>query len=152
MRLTTGRTVAHYLSGNQTRRIAALVEQTPRPWVEVHPSLGFEHGQAVRVVTRRGSVTYPALVTDTIRPDTVFVPYHWAAPASANALTIDALDPISKIPEYKVCACRVEPGTSIDPVPPPPPPPGRRIPLDLTPVANDDRPPTMPQGRGSGDR
>src|SRR5262249_57327928 len=49
LRLTTGRTVAHYLSGNQTRRIPALVDQTPRPWVEVHPSLGFEPGQPVRV-------------------------------------------------------------------------------------------------------
>ncbi|MGH2688040.1 MAG: molybdopterin oxidoreductase family protein, partial [Actinomycetota bacterium] len=78
LRLTTGRTVAHYLSGNQTRRIEALVQQTPRPWLEVHPSLGFANGDPVRVVTRRGSATYPALVVTTIRPDTVFIPYHWA--------------------------------------------------------------------------
>ena len=67
LRLTTGRTVAHFLSGNQTRRIGALVDQAPRPWVEVHPSLGFAGGDLVRVVTRRGEVTLPALVTDTIR-------------------------------------------------------------------------------------
>ena len=125
LRLTTGRTVAHFLSGNQTRRLPGLVEQTPRPWVEVHPSLGFADGDPVRVVTRRGAVTYPALVTEAIRPDTVFVPYHWAGPIAANVLTIDALDPISKMPEFKVCACRVERGQAVDPVPEPPMPPGR---------------------------
>ena len=67
LRLTTGRTVAHFLSGNQTRRLPGLVEQTPRPWVEVHLSLGFADGDLVRVVTRRGAVTYPALVTEAIR-------------------------------------------------------------------------------------
>ena len=129
LRLTTGRTVAHFLSGNQTRRIGALVDQAPRPWVEVHPSLGFAGGDLVRVVTRRGEVTYPALVTDTIRRDTVFVPYHWALPAAVNLLTVDALHPISKIPEYKVCACRVERGDAMTPVPAPPAPSegGRRL-------------------------
>src|SRR4029453_1612343 len=106
---TPGRTVAHFLSGNQTRRLPGLVEQTPRPWIEVNPSLGFADGDPVRVVTRRGTVTSPALVTEAIRPDTVFVPYHWAGPIAANVLTIDALDPISKMPELKVCACRVTP-------------------------------------------
>jgi assimilatory nitrate reductase catalytic subunit len=109
LRLTTGRTVAHFLSGNQTRRISALVEQAPRPWIEVHPSLGFANGDPVRVVTRRGEATYPALVTGAIREDTVFIPYHWAGAASANLMTVDALHPISKIPEYKVCAVRVRP-------------------------------------------
>ena len=50
----------------------------------------------------------PAFIVKTIRPDTVFVPYHWPGKKSANLLTNRALDPISKIPEYKVCACRVE--------------------------------------------
>ena len=147
LRLTTGRTVAHYLSGNQTRRIGALVEQTPRPWVEVHPSLGFANGDPVTVVTRRGRVTYPALVTDTIREDTIFVPYHWAAPVAANILTVDALDPTSKIPEFKVCACRIERGGAVDPVSPPPVPPG--APPEVSPV--DERPPSAPQGRGTGE-
>ncbi len=119
--LTTGRTVAHFLSGNQTRRLGALVEQTPRPWVEVHPSHGFRNGDPVRVVTRRGSEVFPALVTEAIRPDTVFVPYHWPVPTAANALTIDALDPRSKIPEYKVCAARIEAAERIDEVPAHPP-------------------------------
>ena len=150
LRLTTGRTVAHFLSGNQTRRLPGLVEQTPRPWVEVHPSLGFADGDPVRVVSRRGAVTYPALVTEAIRPDTVFVPYHWAGPVAANVLTIDALDPISKMPEFKVCACRVERGQAVDPVPEPPMPPGE----------HPYRPETAPLGRpaladlapGKGDR
>jgi len=147
LRLTTGRTVAHYLSGNQTRRIAALVEQTPRPWVEVHPSLGFTPGQPLRVVTRRGSAVYPALVTETIRADTVFVPYHWPAPTAANIMTIDALDPVSKIPEYKVCACRVEVADEVDAVPPPPNPEHHEPYEDATAPLDDPFPPTMSQGK-----
>jgi assimilatory nitrate reductase catalytic subunit len=149
LRLTTGRTVAHYLSGNQTRRIGALVEQTPRPWVEVHPSLGFESGDPVTVVTRRGRVTYPALVTETIRADTVFVPYHWASPVAANLLTIDALDPTSKIPEFKVCACRIERGGTIDVVSAPP------VPAELATAGgppDDAAAPKQPQGKGTGER
>jgi assimilatory nitrate reductase catalytic subunit len=148
LRLTTGRTVAHYLSGNQTRRIGALVDQTPRPWVEVHPSLGFANGDPVTVVTRRGRVTYPALVTHTIRADTVFVPYHWASPVAANLLTIDALDPTSKIPEFKVCACRIERGEAIDVVTAPPMPPD----LGTTGPPADAAAPRQPQGRGTGER
>ena len=149
IRLTTGRTVAHYLSGNQTRRIGALVQQTPRPWVEVHPSLGFVNGDAVKVVTRRGEVTYPALVVTTIRPDTVFVPYHWASPVAANELTVDDLDPTSKIPEYKVCACRVEPGVEITETPSPPVEAGKTPYSDAFGRDDDSRPPTVPQGRGT---
>jgi assimilatory nitrate reductase catalytic subunit len=109
---TTGRVVSHYLSGNQTRRIGPLVDQYPEPLCEIHPllakRLGIQQGDNVRVVTRRGEMVVPAQVVKTIRPDTVFVPYHWPGKKSANLLTNRALDPISKIPEYKVCACRVE--------------------------------------------
>jgi assimilatory nitrate reductase catalytic subunit len=149
LRLTTGRTVAHFLSGNQTRRLPGLVEQTPRPWVEVHPSLGFTSGDPVKVTTRRGEVTYPALVTETIRPDTIFVPYHWAGPVAANVLTIEALDPVSKMPEFKVCAARVEPGDALDEVPEPPMPPGQRpYEPEIAPLAGRGQP-TMTQGRGT---
>ena len=151
LRLTTGRTVAHFLSGNQTRRIAPLVEQAPRPWVEVHPTLGFANGDPVRVVTRRGEATYPALVTEAIREDTVFVPYHWAGAASANLMTVDALHPISKIPEYKVCACRVERGEAITPAPPPPLAPGQAEDVVAARATADDRPPSSMQGRGTGE-
>ena len=152
LRLTTGRTVAHYLSGNQTRRIGALVDQTPRPWVEVHPSLGFADGDPVTVTTRRGATTLPALVTATIRPDTVFVPYHWAGSVAANGLTVDALDARSRIPEYKVCACRIDRGTILDPVPAPPQAPGQAAGRDERIALADDASPTAPQGRGTGER
>jgi assimilatory nitrate reductase catalytic subunit len=89
-----------------------LVDQYPEPLCELHPllaaRLGIADGEIVRVRTRRGSIEVPAQIVRTIRPDTVFVPYHWPGKKSANLLTNRALDPISKIPEYKVCACRIE--------------------------------------------
>lgn len=109
---TTGRVIFHYLSGNQTRRIGALVENAPEPYVEIHPlaaeKLGIEAGDIVRVTSRRGEMFVPAKVTRSIRPDTVFIPYHWGGKQAANNLTIRAYDPISRIPEYKVCAVQVE--------------------------------------------
>ena len=109
---TSGRVVSQYLSGTQTRRIGALVDQYPEPLCEIHPllakKLGIHDRDTVKVTTRRGDITLPAQVVKTIRPDTIFIPYHWAGKKSANQLTNRALDPISKIPEYKVCACRVE--------------------------------------------
>ncbi|MEV7123105.1 molybdopterin oxidoreductase family protein [Kitasatospora griseola] len=152
MTLTTGRTVAHFLSGNQTRRLGALVEQTPRPWVEVHPSQGFRNGEPVRVVTRRGSAVLPALVTEAIRPDHVFVPYHWPYPVAANELTVDALDPRSKIPEYKVCAVRIERARAVDEVPAPPTPPGREAYPETQVPRTDPLPPSSSQGVGTGER
>jgi assimilatory nitrate reductase catalytic subunit len=109
--LTTGRVVSHYLSGTQTRRIGALVDQYPEPRVEIHPrlaeTLGIAADDWVTVTTRRGELTLQALVVRTIRPDTVFIPYHWPGARSANRLTHRTLDPRSKIPEYKVSACRL---------------------------------------------
>ncbi|MFP3881950.1 MAG: molybdopterin oxidoreductase family protein [Actinomycetota bacterium] len=110
--LTTGRVISQYLSGTQTRRIGPLVDQYPEPLCEMHPSLaeslGVAEGDLVKVTSRRGSMVAPAKVVETIRPDTVFIPYHWAGKKSANQLTIRALDPVSKIPEYKVAAVKVE--------------------------------------------
>lgn len=109
--LTTGRVVSHFLSGTQTRRIGPLVDQYPEPRVEIHPQLAarmaIADGDWTTVTSRRGEVTLRAQVVKTIRPDTVFIPYHWAGAKSANRLTIAAQDPISKIPEYKVCAVRL---------------------------------------------
>jgi assimilatory nitrate reductase catalytic subunit len=109
--LTTGRVISHFLSGTQTRRIGPLEDQYPEPLVEMHPQLaerlGIRTGDWTTVESRRGQVTLKAQVVNTIRPDTVFVPYHWAGPKSINRVTIAAQDPISKIPEYKVCAVRV---------------------------------------------
>jgi len=110
--LTTGRVVSQFLSGTQTRRIGPLVAQQPEPKVEMHPRLaarlGIADGERVRVVSRRGAIELAAHVAATIRPDTVFIPYHWPGAQSANRLTIRAYDPIAKIPEFKVAAVRVE--------------------------------------------
>src|SRR5437868_14720506 len=109
--LTTGRVVSQFLSGTQTRRIGPLVDQYPEPLLELHPQLaaklGIQNGDQVTVSSRRGEMTLSAMVVTTIRPDTVFIPYHWAGARSANQLTISAQDPISKIPEYKVCAVKL---------------------------------------------
>ena len=109
--LTTGRVVSQYLSGTQTRRIGALTDQHPEPRAELHPRLAEQHGikdgDWVTVTTRRDDVTIQAMVVKTIRPDTVFIPYHWPGTRSANRLTHRTLDPRSKIPEFKVSACRI---------------------------------------------
>ena len=109
--LTTGRVVSQFLSGTQTRRIGPLVDQNPEPRAEIHPELAARHGIAngdlVTVTSRRTSVTLPAMVVRTIRPDTVFIPYHWPGRRSANNLTHRTLDPRSKIPEFKNSACRI---------------------------------------------
>ena len=119
--LTTGRVVSQYLSGTQTRRIGALVDQNPEPRAEIHPRLAEQHGikdgDWVTVTTRRDDLTIRALVVKTIRPDTVFIPYHWAGTRSANRLTHRTLDPRSKIPEFKVSACRIAKATAADPSP-----------------------------------
>jgi assimilatory nitrate reductase catalytic subunit len=109
--LTTGRVVSQFLSGTQTRRIGPLVKQYPEPRIEMHPrlaeKLGIKDGEWTTAETRRGSITLRAMVVTTIRPDTIFVPYHWPGRKSINQLTVAAQDPISKIPQYKVCGCRV---------------------------------------------
>ncbi len=109
--LTTGRVVSQYLSGTQTRRIGGLVDQYPQPQCELHPrlaaKLGVASGDYVKVESRRGAVVVRALVTTTIRPDTVFVPYHWPLTRAANNLTVRAIDPVSNIPEFKICAVRL---------------------------------------------
>jgi assimilatory nitrate reductase catalytic subunit len=112
--LTTGRVISHFLSGEQTRRIGPLVDQCPEPYIEMHPQLAarmeLKDGDWAIAETRRGSTTLRARVVSTIRPDTIFIPYHWGGSKSANQLTIAAQDPISKIPEYKVCAARLRKG------------------------------------------
>jgi assimilatory nitrate reductase catalytic subunit len=109
--LTTGRVVSQFLSGTQTRRIGPLVRQYAEPRIEMHPrlaaKLGIADGEWATAETRRGTITLRAQVVTTIRPDTIFIPYHWAGRKSANQLTVAAQDPISKIPQYKVCGCRV---------------------------------------------
>lgn len=111
LRLTTGRVVYHYLSGNQTRRIPFLRDMCPEPYVEVHPETakqyGIEHDERVRLYTRRGEAIYKVKIIEAIRKDTVFVPYHFGHEQSINLLTIPALDPMSKMPEFKACAAQI---------------------------------------------
>jgi assimilatory nitrate reductase catalytic subunit len=111
LRLTTGRVVYHYLSGNQTRRIPFLLDMCPEPYVEIHPQTAdrynVAHDERIRLFTRRGKADYKVKITKAIRPDTVFVPYHFGHEESINLLTIAALDPISRMPEFKVCAAQV---------------------------------------------
>ncbi|MFF1657826.1 molybdopterin oxidoreductase family protein [Streptomyces sp. NPDC058255] len=110
--LTTGRVVAQYQSGAQTRRVDELNAAAPGPFVEMHPRLaerlGAADGDPVAVVSRRGRAVAPARITPTIRPDTVFMPFHWPGEGRANNLTNPALDPTSRMPEFKTCAVRVE--------------------------------------------
>ncbi|PLR83607.1 molybdopterin oxidoreductase family protein [Bacillus sp. V33-4] len=112
LRLTTGRVVYHYLSGNQTRRIRFLRDMSPEPFVEVHPETAakynINHEEKVRLFTRRGESFYKVKITEAIRKDTVFVPYHWGHDQSINLLTIPALDPTSRMPEFKACAAQIE--------------------------------------------
>ncbi|HEY9564778.1 MAG TPA: molybdopterin dinucleotide binding domain-containing protein, partial [Nocardioides sp.] len=118
--LTTGRVLAQYQSGAQTRRIRDLPDDGP--FVELHPMLagrcGVVDGEPVRLTTRRGSMVAPARVVSTIRPDTVFVPFHWVG---ANLLTNDALDPASRMPEFKACAVQVSTPTRREFTPQPSP-------------------------------
>ncbi|MFI7497725.1 molybdopterin oxidoreductase family protein [Streptomyces sp. NPDC049687] len=110
--LTTGRVVAQYQSGAQTRRVDELNAAAPGPFVELHPRLaarlGAAEGDPVAVVSRRGRAVAPARITADIRPDTVFMPFHWPGEGRANTLTNPALDPTSRMPEFKVCAVRLE--------------------------------------------
>ena len=103
--MTSGRVVSQYLSGTQTRRIGPLVDQYPNPQVEIHPAACTETRnqirRPVRVESRRGELTLPALVVKTIRPDTIFIPYHWPGEQSANRVTNRVLDPFPRFLSLK---------------------------------------------------
>jgi assimilatory nitrate reductase catalytic subunit len=112
--LTTGRIMAQYQSGTQTRRVPALLQGSPNAFVQIHPSMartyGIAEGEEVRLTSRRGTALLTAQLTPSIRMDTVFVPFHYAGVGRANLLTNPALDPVSRMPEFKVCAVRLEKG------------------------------------------
>ena len=116
--LTTGRNLSQYQSGTQTRRIEQLTEISRAPLAEMHPSTARRHGlhdgSPVRLTTRRGNADFRLRVTRGIREDTVFVPFHWAGRQAANRLTNPALDPTSRMPEFKVCAVRIEGLSAVD--------------------------------------
>jgi assimilatory nitrate reductase catalytic subunit len=110
--LTTGRVMGQYQSGTQTRRVPELAAAEPAAYAEMHPDTARQHGiqpgDRVILTTRRGTAEMAARITRDIRRDTVFVPFHWSGEGSANRLTIAALDPVSRIPEYKACAVRLD--------------------------------------------
>jgi predicted molibdopterin-dependent oxidoreductase YjgC len=111
MQLTTGRYFPHYHTGTMTRNSPTLHGEMPEGHVEMHPAdaaeLGLKDREPARVVSRRGEVVSKVLMTDLVEPGTIFMSFHFME-ANANVLTNPALDPICKIPEYKVCAVRVE--------------------------------------------
>ena len=109
--LTTGRLLAQYQSGTQTRRVGELMGMAPEAAVEVHPTTarvyGLLNGGMARISTRRGDAEFRVRVTANIREDTLFVPFHWGGIRAANRLTNAALDPTSRMPEFKVCGARI---------------------------------------------
>ncbi|MDX6366657.1 MAG: assimilatory nitrate reductase catalytic subunit, partial [Nocardioidaceae bacterium] len=109
--LTTGRLMQHYQSGTQTRRTKSLLLTVPDAIAELHPDLARRHGisasDLVELRTRRGRAVFRARLVDTIRPDTVFAPFHWGGASLANVLTSPALDPQSRMPEFKTCALAI---------------------------------------------
>jgi ferredoxin-nitrate reductase len=113
--LTTGRLASQWHSMTRTGKIPRLAKQAMQPYVEMHPSdanpLSIADGDMVTVDSLRGRVTVQAKITDTMRPGVAFMPFHWgdrfALGVAANDITNDALDPISKEPEYKACAVRI---------------------------------------------
>ncbi len=109
--LTTGRLMFHWHTGSMTRRSEKLEQEVPGAYVEMHPDdaarIGLNGNRRVRVASRRGEIELEVRVTPYIRPGVVFIPFHFAE-AAANALTNAALDPVAKIPEFKVCAVKVE--------------------------------------------
>ena len=109
--LTTGRVLEHWHGGSLTRH-SWLDDLWPEALMEINPAdatrLGLQAGSPVRVTSRRGSIRLRARVTPKANPGVVFIPFHFAE-AAANELTLDVIDPLAKIPEYKACAVRITP-------------------------------------------
>jgi formate dehydrogenase alpha subunit len=109
--LTTGRNLFQYHSGSMTRRVGAIEQHAGEAYVEINPAdseeLGIQNGAMVMVSSQRGEIEIKAMVTRRIPQGVVFIPMHYRE-AAANVLTNDALDPVVKIPEFKVCAVKIE--------------------------------------------
>jgi predicted molibdopterin-dependent oxidoreductase YjgC len=109
--LTTGRILEHFHSGTMTRNSKVLDETVREGFIEIHPDDASNYNIADRelisVSTRRGSIRVKAKVLERSKPNVVFIPFHFYE-SCANRLTVDCLDPVCKIPEYKVCSCKIE--------------------------------------------
>lgn len=139
--LNTGRVQHQWHTLTKTGRVAKLNKLNPGPFVELHPedagALGIAEGDRVEVASRRGRAVLPAVVTDRVRPGGCFAPFHWndlfGEYLSVNAVTSDAVDPISFQPEFKVCAVSL---TRVSAAPTPMPAPEVLVPTSVTPGAN----------------
>lgn len=113
---TTGRVLTHYQSGAQTRRVPSLSDAAGPMFVQIHPDTamraGLAAGDDADVVSRRGTVIARVVCDASMRLDTVFLPFHFADDARANLVTNPALDPTSRMPEFKVCAVRLAPAST----------------------------------------
>lgn len=111
--LVTGRLLEHYQSGAQTRRVPELADAQPEALATLHPAtaarFGIADGDTVELVNSRGVVRCRARLSTDIRPDTVFVPFHFAGLQTANLLTSDAVDPVSAMPEFKTNLVSIRP-------------------------------------------
>lgn len=116
MTLITGRLMEHYQSGAQTRRVAALAAAQPEARLQIHPAAaaaqGIAEGDVVSISNGRGEVSCRAELSTDIRPETVFLPFHFPELESANRLTEAATDPISGMPEFKFSKVWVKPGAA----------------------------------------
>jgi formate dehydrogenase alpha subunit len=111
MWLSTGRTFVHYHTGTMTRVSPSLHHELETGYMEINPTdakeMGIKEGEQVKVSSRRGEIKIKAKVSSKVKPGVVFIPFHFAE-AAANVLTNPAFDPTAKIPEFKVCAVKVE--------------------------------------------
>jgi formate dehydrogenase major subunit/formate dehydrogenase alpha subunit len=110
--LTTGRVLYHWHAGEMTRRSAEILEVYPGAYIEIHPedamNHGIHHNQIITLTSRRGVTKGKALITERVSPGLIFANFHFPGDQNTNNLTIAALDPVSKIPEFKVCAVKLE--------------------------------------------
>jgi predicted molibdopterin-dependent oxidoreductase YjgC len=111
MWLSTGRSFVHYHSGTMTRVSPTLHQEVPEGYVEISPAdakaMHIKNGERVKVSSRRGEIQVKAKISGKVNRGVVFIPFHFSE-AAANVLTNAAYDPVAKIPEYKVCAVKVE--------------------------------------------
>ena len=109
--LTTGRLLDHFHTGTMSRNSKVLNENVPEGYIELNPNdaqnYNIKDGEVVSISSRRGSIRVKTKITEKTKPNVVFFPWHFFETA-ANVLTNDALDPVCKIPEYKVCSCKIE--------------------------------------------
>jgi assimilatory nitrate reductase catalytic subunit len=111
--LTTGRVMSHYLTGEQTRKSPSLAARNVEAYIEIHPETatkyGIEPNKLVKVTSEKGWIIVRSQFSETIRKDTIFVPFHWAEKQNVNRLIGDQLDPFCRMPGFKMSVARISP-------------------------------------------